>query len=63
MHEGKRKKKLMPGILAAGGRYDNLIAMFRKPTERQLGCPQAVGFSIAFDKVTYLFVILSTFVV
>nr|D4A7V9.2 RecName: Full=eIF-2-alpha kinase GCN2; AltName: Full=Eukaryotic translation initiation factor 2-alpha kinase 4; AltName: Full=GCN2-like protein [Rattus norvegicus] len=46
----KRRQRVVPEILAAGGRYDLLIPKFRGP--QALGpVPTAVGVSIAIDKI------------
>nr|XP_004660829.2 eIF-2-alpha kinase GCN2 [Jaculus jaculus] len=46
----RRRQRLVPEILAAGGRYDLLIPKFRGP--QALGpVPTAVGVSIAIDKI------------
>ncbi|KAJ1128647.1 hypothetical protein NDU88_007022 [Pleurodeles waltl] len=47
----KRRQKVVPEILAAGGRYDHLIPLFRGPQTGPLTCPLAVGVSIALDKI------------
>ncbi|XP_031807936.1 eIF-2-alpha kinase GCN2 isoform X2 [Sarcophilus harrisii] len=47
----KRRQKIVPEILAAGGRYDHLIPQFRGP--QALGpVPSAIGVSIAIDKIS-----------
>uniref|UniRef100_A0A3P8UA83 non-specific serine/threonine protein kinase n=2 Tax=Cynoglossus semilaevis TaxID=244447 RepID=A0A3P8UA83_CYNSE len=43
----KKRKRTVPDILAAGGRYDHLIMEFRGPSST----PSAVGASLALDKV------------
>lgn len=51
VYEVKKKKKTIVDVLAEGGRYDGLLAKFRKPG-RISSIPQfAVGVNIAFDKV------------
>ncbi|XP_026643675.1 eIF-2-alpha kinase GCN2 isoform X2 [Microtus ochrogaster] len=46
----RRRQRVVPEILAAGGRYDLLIPKFRGP--QALGpVPTAVGVSIAIDKI------------
>lgn len=46
----RRKKKPTMDVLAAGGRYDNLLAQFRKPgTAPVFQC--VVGVSVSFDKI------------
>ncbi|XP_061407608.1 eIF-2-alpha kinase GCN2 isoform X1 [Lethenteron reissneri] len=47
----RRKNKTVLDILAAGGRYDNLISMFRAP-QSSGPVPSAVGVSLALDKIT-----------
>ncbi|XP_029456049.1 eIF-2-alpha kinase GCN2 isoform X2 [Rhinatrema bivittatum] len=47
----RRRQKIVPEILAAGGRYDHLIPQFRVP--QTVGpVPSAVGVSIAIDKIS-----------
>ncbi|XP_064415795.1 eIF-2-alpha kinase GCN2 [Latimeria chalumnae] len=47
----KRRQRMVPEILAAGGRYDHLIPQFRGP--EALGpVPSAVGVSLALDKIS-----------
>ncbi|XP_053138825.1 eIF-2-alpha kinase GCN2 [Hemicordylus capensis] len=47
----KRRQRIVPEILAAGGRYDHLIPQFRGP--QAVGpIPSAVGVSIAIDKIS-----------
>lgn len=48
--ESKRKKKHGVDILAAGGRYDNLLEMFRRSGEQKYS-PHGVGISIAVEKI------------
>ncbi|KAM4690200.1 eIF-2-alpha kinase GCN2 [Rhinophrynus dorsalis] len=48
----KRRQRTVPEILAAGGRYDNLISLFRGPQTGVAGLPCAVGVSIAIDKIS-----------
>ncbi|XP_071832965.1 eIF-2-alpha kinase GCN2-like isoform X2 [Apostichopus japonicus] len=48
----KNKKYTMQDILAAGGRYDNLIPQHRIPSaQANPSVPKAVGVSIHFDKI------------
>ncbi|XP_015229195.1 PREDICTED: eukaryotic translation initiation factor 2-alpha kinase 4 [Cyprinodon variegatus] len=46
----KKRKRTVPDIVAAGGRYDHLILEFRGPASN-VPVPSAVGASIALDKV------------
>ncbi|KAL0169431.1 hypothetical protein M9458_034033, partial [Cirrhinus mrigala] len=46
----RRRKRTVPDILAAGGRYDHLILEFRGPAVSG-SVPSAVGASIALDKI------------
>uniref|UniRef100_A0A3B5RE05 non-specific serine/threonine protein kinase n=1 Tax=Xiphophorus maculatus TaxID=8083 RepID=A0A3B5RE05_XIPMA len=46
----KKRKRTAPDIIAAGGRYDHLILAFRGPAST-VPVPNAVGASIALDKV------------
>uniref|UniRef100_A0A3Q1GCR3 Eukaryotic translation initiation factor 2 alpha kinase 4 n=1 Tax=Acanthochromis polyacanthus TaxID=80966 RepID=A0A3Q1GCR3_9TELE len=46
----RKRKRTVPDIFAAGGRYDHLILEFRGPAST-LPVPNAVGASIALDKV------------
>ncbi|KAI7805015.1 putative eukaryotic translation initiation factor 2-alpha kinase 4, partial [Triplophysa rosa] len=46
----RKRKRTVPDILAAGGRYDHLIVEFRGPTAAG-PVPSAVGASIALDKI------------
>uniref|UniRef100_A0A7N9B0T2 non-specific serine/threonine protein kinase n=1 Tax=Mastacembelus armatus TaxID=205130 RepID=A0A7N9B0T2_9TELE len=46
----KKRKRTVPDIVAAGGRYDHLILEFRGPASTSPG-PSAVGASVALDKV------------
>ncbi|XP_019725702.1 eIF-2-alpha kinase GCN2 [Hippocampus comes] len=46
----RKRKRIVPEILAAGGRYDHLILEFRGPAST-VPVPSAVGASVAFDKV------------
>ncbi|MED6235220.1 Eukaryotic translation initiation factor 2 alpha kinase 4 [Ataeniobius toweri] len=46
----KKRKRTVPDIVAAGGRYDHLILEFRGPAST-VPVPNAVGASIALDKV------------
>ncbi|KAG7466333.1 hypothetical protein MATL_G00163870 [Megalops atlanticus] len=46
----KRRRRTMPDVLAAGGRYDHLILEFRGPKSSG-PVPSAVGASLALDKV------------
>ncbi|XP_072425462.1 eIF-2-alpha kinase GCN2-like isoform X2 [Chiloscyllium punctatum] len=49
----KRRHHIVPDILAAGGRYDNLILEFQRP--QVVGpLPSAVGVSLALDKISTL---------
>ncbi|XP_067895792.1 eIF-2-alpha kinase GCN2 isoform X2 [Heterodontus francisci] len=49
----KRGHHIVPDILAAGGRYDNLIQEFQRP--QVVGpVPSAVGVSLALDKISTL---------
>ncbi|GCB64856.1 hypothetical protein scyTo_0007595 [Scyliorhinus torazame] len=49
----KRRHHIVPEILAAGGRYDNLILEFQRP--QVVGpVPSAVGVSLALDKISTL---------
>nr|XP_033809126.1 eIF-2-alpha kinase GCN2 [Geotrypetes seraphini] len=47
----RRRQRIVPEILAAGGRYDHLIPQFRAP-ETVGPVPSAVGVSIAIDKIS-----------
>ena len=52
--EVKRKNGTTVDVIAAGGRYDPLIAHFRKPGTSSAQLSQkVVGVSIAFDKVRF----------
>uniref|UniRef100_A0A3Q2QQ59 non-specific serine/threonine protein kinase n=1 Tax=Fundulus heteroclitus TaxID=8078 RepID=A0A3Q2QQ59_FUNHE len=46
----KKRKRTVPDVIAAGGRYDHLILEFRGPAST-VPVPNAVGASIALDKV------------
>ncbi|XP_076017704.1 eIF-2-alpha kinase GCN2 [Genypterus blacodes] len=46
----RKRKRIVPEILAAGGRYDHLIQEFRCPASA-VPVPSAVGASIALEKV------------
>uniref|UniRef100_A0AAR2JGZ3 eIF-2-alpha kinase GCN2 n=1 Tax=Pygocentrus nattereri TaxID=42514 RepID=A0AAR2JGZ3_PYGNA len=46
----KKRKRTVPDIVAAGGRYDHLILEFRAPAATA-PVPSAVGASIALDKI------------
>ncbi|MEQ2170506.1 hypothetical protein GOODEAATRI_000857, partial [Goodea atripinnis] len=46
----KKRKRTVPDIVAAGGRYDHLILEFRGPAST-VPVPNAVGASIALEKV------------
>lgn len=46
----RRRKRTVPDILAAGGRYDHLIHELRGPTVSGV-VPSAVGASLALDKI------------
>uniref|UniRef100_A0A8B9LSI3 non-specific serine/threonine protein kinase n=1 Tax=Astyanax mexicanus TaxID=7994 RepID=A0A8B9LSI3_ASTMX len=46
----KKRKRTVPDIVAAGGRYDHLIVQFRAPAATA-PVPSAVGASIALDKI------------
>ncbi|KAK9960288.1 hypothetical protein ABG768_010361 [Culter alburnus] len=46
----RKRKRTVPDILAAGGRYDHLIMEFHGPTVSS-PVPSAVGASIALDKI------------
>ncbi|XP_053702069.1 eIF-2-alpha kinase GCN2 isoform X1 [Synchiropus splendidus] len=46
----KKRKRTVPDIVAAGGRYDHLILEFRGPAS-SVPLPSAVGASVALDKV------------
>ncbi|XP_052009423.1 LOW QUALITY PROTEIN: eIF-2-alpha kinase GCN2 [Xyrauchen texanus] len=46
----RKRKRTVPDIVAAGGRYDHLIIEFRGPTASG-PVPSAVGVSIALDKI------------
>ncbi|XP_030574291.1 eIF-2-alpha kinase GCN2 isoform X1 [Archocentrus centrarchus] len=46
----RKRKRTVPDILAAGGRYDHLILEFRMPVST-VPIPSAVGASVAVDKV------------
>ncbi|XP_077394275.1 eIF-2-alpha kinase GCN2 [Festucalex cinctus] len=46
----RKRKRTVPDILAAGGRYDHLILEFRGPASTA-PVPSAVGASVALDKV------------
>ncbi|XP_022092964.1 eIF-2-alpha kinase GCN2-like isoform X2 [Acanthaster planci] len=47
-----RKKKTAMDVLAAGGRYDHLIQLFKKPSSQpHQTCPSAVGISVSFEKI------------
>ncbi|KAM8915910.1 eIF-2-alpha kinase GCN2 isoform 2-T2 [Spinachia spinachia] len=46
----RKRKRIVPDIVAAGGRYDHLIVGFRGPAST-VQVPSAVGASVALDKV------------
>uniref|UniRef100_A0A8C9XRQ1 non-specific serine/threonine protein kinase n=1 Tax=Sander lucioperca TaxID=283035 RepID=A0A8C9XRQ1_SANLU len=46
----RKRKRTVPDIVAAGGRYDHLILEFRGPAPT-VPVPSAVGASVALDKV------------
>uniref|UniRef100_A0A7N6FD38 non-specific serine/threonine protein kinase n=1 Tax=Anabas testudineus TaxID=64144 RepID=A0A7N6FD38_ANATE len=46
----RKRKRTVPDIVAAGGRYDHLILEFRGPASTS-PVPSAVGASVALDKV------------
>ncbi|KAM6961283.1 eIF-2-alpha kinase GCN2 [Aplochiton taeniatus] len=46
----RKRRRLVPDIVAAGGRYDHLIAEFRGPSSTT-PVPSAVGASVALDTV------------
>ncbi|XP_017268281.1 eIF-2-alpha kinase GCN2 [Kryptolebias marmoratus] len=46
----RKRKRTVPDIIAAGGRYDHLILEFRGPAST-VPIPNAVGASIALDKI------------
>uniref|UniRef100_A0AAY5K186 eIF-2-alpha kinase GCN2 n=1 Tax=Esox lucius TaxID=8010 RepID=A0AAY5K186_ESOLU len=46
----KKRRRTVPDIVAAGGRYDHLILEFRGPAS-STPVPSAVGASVALDKV------------
>nr|XP_046269330.1 eIF-2-alpha kinase GCN2 [Scatophagus argus] len=46
----RRRKRTVPEIVAAGGRYDHLILQFRRGAST-VPVPSAVGASVALDKV------------
>ncbi|KAI3367813.1 hypothetical protein L3Q82_026651 [Scortum barcoo] len=46
----RKRKRTVPDIVAAGGRYDHLILEFRGPASA-VPVPSAVGASVALDKV------------
>lgn len=46
----RKRKRTVPDILAAGGRYDHLILEFRGPAST-IPVPSAVGASVALDKI------------
>ncbi|XP_068436468.1 eIF-2-alpha kinase GCN2 isoform X2 [Clinocottus analis] len=46
----RKRKRIVPDIVAAGGRYDHLILEFRGPAST-VPVPSAVGASVALDKV------------
>ncbi|KAF7201992.1 eIF-2-alpha kinase GCN2 isoform X1 [Nothobranchius furzeri] len=46
----KKRKRTVPDIVAAGGRYDHLILEFRGPAST-VPVPNAVGVSVALDKI------------
>ncbi|XP_045917839.1 eIF-2-alpha kinase GCN2 isoform X2 [Micropterus dolomieu] len=46
----RKRKRTVPDIVAAGGRYDHLIQEFRGPAST-VPVPTAVGASVALDKV------------
>ncbi|KAK9533540.1 hypothetical protein VZT92_008652 [Zoarces viviparus] len=46
----RKRKRIVPDIVAAGGRYDHLILEFRGPAST-VPAPSAVGASVALDKV------------
>ncbi|XP_019940643.2 eIF-2-alpha kinase GCN2 [Paralichthys olivaceus] len=46
----RKRRRTVPDIVAAGGRYDHLILQFRGPAST-VPVPSAVGASVALDKV------------
>ncbi|CAN9502229.1 unnamed protein product [Ophioblennius macclurei] len=46
----RKRKRTVPDIVAAGGRYDHLILEFRGPASN-VPVPSAVGASVALDKI------------
>ncbi|KAG7510467.1 eIF-2-alpha kinase GCN2 [Solea senegalensis] len=46
----RKRKRTVPDIVAAGGRYDHLIVEFRGPAST-VPVPSAVGASVALDKI------------
>uniref|UniRef100_A0A672HF79 Protein kinase domain-containing protein n=1 Tax=Salarias fasciatus TaxID=181472 RepID=A0A672HF79_SALFA len=46
----RKRKRTVPDIVAAGGRYDHLILEFRGPAST-VPVPSAVGASVALDKI------------
>ncbi|KAJ8341453.1 hypothetical protein SKAU_G00337440 [Synaphobranchus kaupii] len=46
----RRRRRIVPDIVAAGGRYDHLILEFRGPAS-SAPVPSAVGASVALDRV------------
>ncbi|XP_075470288.1 eIF-2-alpha kinase GCN2 isoform X3 [Ascaphus truei] len=48
----KRRQRMVRDILAAGGRYDQLISQFRGPQTGATALPCAVGVSIAIDTIS-----------
>uniref|UniRef100_H3DJ97 eIF-2-alpha kinase GCN2 n=1 Tax=Tetraodon nigroviridis TaxID=99883 RepID=H3DJ97_TETNG len=48
----RKRKKTVPDIIAAGGRYDHLIAEFRGPAST-VPVPSAVGISLSLEKVCF----------
>ncbi|KAK6304367.1 hypothetical protein J4Q44_G00249530 [Coregonus suidteri] len=46
----KKRRRTVPDIMAAGGRYDHLILEFRGPAS-SAPVPSAVGASVALDKI------------
>ncbi|KAI8785191.1 eukaryotic translation initiation factor 2-alpha kinase 4 [Biomphalaria glabrata] len=50
MCDSKKKKKLLPEVLAAGGRYDKLIEKFKVYASAS-EYPRGVGISLSFDRL------------
>ncbi|XP_069116071.1 eIF-2-alpha kinase GCN2-like [Argopecten irradians] len=51
--DSKRKKRTIPELIAAGGRYDGLVKKFQSPISMSTSPigPSAVGVSLAFEKI------------